>query len=111
MSTFTYLPDKQASGSSENTIRESEFGDGYSQRQAFGINPRKDLWNLSFNYRTDAEIDAIIDFLDNAGSVYSFDWTPPIGDAGKFICKSWSFTYIGVGVRSLQATFKRVYEP
>lgn len=111
MSTFTYVPDFTATGTTKPTVRKSKFGDGYEQRQAFGINQNQISWDLKFTQREDADADAIIDFLDTAGGVDSFDWTPPAGDAGKYVCSEWSYTVEVANRKSINARFDLVYEP
>ena len=111
MSTFTYVPDFGANGTTKPDIRKSNFGDGYEQRQAFGINSQVISWNLDFNLREDAEADLILAFFETAAAVDSFDWTPPAGDAGKYVCTEWSYTVEVANRKSISAKFEKVYEP
>lgn len=111
MATFTWDADFGATASREQRIKSVNFGDGYEQRQADGINPLRETWSLNFTNRDIAEIDAIEDFLLARGGVENFDWTPPRASAAaKYVCKSWQRT-AAIGVfDSLTATFERVYE-
>lgn len=111
MSTFTYKPDFGATGDSSVTTRVAKLGDGYEQRQNFGINPIKESWSLKFSMREDAEANAILGFFETAKAVDSFDWTPPYGVAGKFLCRTWSYSIEVAGRKSISAAFDRVYEP
>jgi phage-related protein len=43
--------------------------------------------------------------------VESFDWTPPRGGAGKFICEEWQTTLSNCNNNQIQATFREVFEP
>lgn len=91
MSTFTWNP--RYSAQSENTprVRKAEFGDGYSQRVGQGINNLKRVWSLSFKLDI-ADMDAIEAFFIAADGVETFDWVPPSGAAGIWICPSWTRT-------------------
>ena len=53
----TIIPDKGMSRSNEHVIFKAEFGDGYQQRIANGINNLKQQFSVSFATREKAEID------------------------------------------------------
>jgi phage-related protein len=108
MSTFTWSP---APGATENVIprvKAAPFGDGYEQRVGDGINNQPRSWSLTFLGPT-ARTDAIAAFLKATDGVVSFDWTPPSGPAGKFVCRSWSRGVPALVVQSITATFTEVY--
>lgn len=111
MPTFTYTPDWGAQLSVKPRVNRSQYGDGYEQRVADGINFKPRTWALKFSVRTDAEIQPIIDFLDAQGGVQSFDWTPPVGAAGKWVCDEWTQTEDRYNQNTVQATFREVFEP
>lgn len=108
MSTFTWSPAPGATQTKSPRVKAAQFGDGYSQRVGDGINNNPRVWNLTFT-RLTADIDAIDAFLTAHEDGASFDWTPPKGAAGKFICKSWSENVIFRTVQSITATFEEVY--
>lgn len=110
MATFTYIPDFSANLTKRPRVRQVSFGDGYEQRSADGINTIRAVWSLSFNARTDAERDGILDFLEARGGVESFDWTPPTGAAGKFVCREWNASLEAFGINNVNATFEQVFE-
>ena len=60
---FTWSPDWNASLSEEVRVRQTNFGDGYSQRSFDGLNPTKQIWAVSFAGRDKATISAIANFL------------------------------------------------
>lgn len=107
MAVFTYTPDFGAQKSIRPNVTNLKFGDGYTQRVAFGLNTQLQSWALSFTNRDAAEADLIETFLIDKNGVESFDWTPP-GEASprKFICQSWSRTKIKGGFDSISATFE-----
>jgi phage-related protein len=108
MSTFTYSPAPGATLTAQPRVRTATFGDGYSQRVADGINTRPRIWSLTFT-RATSDIDAIDAFLVARNGVESFDWTPPKGAAGKWICKSWSQNVIANTAQSITANFEEVF--
>lgn len=109
MATFTSPPDFNSSESSQPRVLEAKFGDGYSQRVGDGINIRPREWALSFTNRTTAEKDTIVNFLVARNGIESFDWTPPSGATGKFLCRSWQVTPVNATMWTIQATFTEVF--
>jgi phage-related protein len=110
MATFTYTPSFEATEASQPRVSKFKAGDGYEQRIRFGLNTNPKEWNLRFDNRTDTERDAIAAFLDARAGVESFDWTPPRGSAGKFICEEWQITLSNCNNNQIQATFRQVFE-
>lgn len=111
MSTFSYTPSFEATESSQPRVRTFVAGDGYQMRARFGLNTDPKEWSLTFMNRDDTERDAILGFLEARGGVESFDWTPPRGTAGKYICSEWQATLINCNNNTVTATFKQVFEP
>ena len=111
MSTFTYTPSFEATESSKPRVRKFQAGDGYEQRIRFGLNTDPKEWSLRFANRTDSERDAIATFLEARAGVESFDWTPPRGSAGKYVCEEWQITLSNCNNNQIQATFREVFEP
>ena len=89
----------------------ARFGDGYEQRLRFGLNTDSKEWDLTFSERTDTERDQISDFLEARGAVESFDWTPPRGTAGKYVCEDWQITLRACNFNTIRAKFREVFEP
>jgi phage-related protein len=111
MATFSYTPSFEATESSKPQVRKFQGGDGYEQRIRFGLNTNPKEWGLVFSNRTDTERDTILAFLDARGGVESFDWTPPRGTAGKYVCEEWQATLSNCNNNQIQATFREVFEP
>jgi len=111
MPTFAYTPSFEAQQLSQPRTRKVQFGDGYQQRLRFGLNTDPKEWSLTFSNRTDAERDNIIAFLQARAGVESFDWTPPQGTAGKFICEKWDLGLSNCNNNQIRATFTQVFEP
>jgi phage-related protein len=111
MATFTYTPSFEASESSKPRAQKFQAGDGYEQRVRFGLNTDPKEWSLTFSERTNAERDNILSFLEARAAVESFDWTPPRGSAGKYVCEEWQVTMRAYNFNTIQATFRQVFEP
>ena len=111
MATFSYTPSFPALEQSAPIVRTVVFGEGYQQRLQFGLNRDPKNWALTFANRDDTERDNIITFLEARAGTESFDWTPPRGSAGKFLCRAWSTDMPIYGRTTINATFEEVFEP
>lgn len=103
-------PDRNSKRTKEDKILRAEFGDGYTQTAADGINNTIVKWTLSFaNYPGDL-IDEITDFLDDRGSTESFNWTPPFEDSPSLWKQvgAYDVTYPGGSAKSLTVTLQQV---
>lgn len=111
MPTFSYTPSYEATEVSKPRVRRTQFNDGYEHRIRFGLNTDAKEWQLQFNNRTDTERENIVTFLQTQGGALSFDWTPPRGSAGKFVCEDWQVTLSNCNNNQIRATFRQVFEP
>ena len=111
MATFTYTPSFTATEQSQPSTRIFQAGDGYEQRTTFGLQRDPKTWNLTFANRDDTERDNIISFLEARGGSESFDWTPPRGSAGKYVCADWSTEIAVSNYTTITTTFRQVFEP
>jgi phage-related protein len=107
MATFNYCPAFGASDMTKPRVLVAQYGDGYQQRVADGINHMLRQWQLTFSSRQE-RIDEIRAFLDARAGVESFDWTPPRGDAGKWIAQEWQ-GQVNNGADALSVTFVEVF--
>lgn len=108
-------PDKGFTYQSSPNRFIAQFGDGYQQRTAKGINNLQQSFNVSFNNRTKEEIDDITAFFESKGGVTNFSFTiPDSNNSGettiKVICETWSQAYTYGDYYGCTATFTRVYE-
>ena len=108
-------PDKGFTRQSQSRIFKTEFGDGYEQRLANGINNLAESYGVSFSNRTKEEIDDITAFFASKGAVSNFSFTiPDSNNSGettiKVVCDSWSQAYTTGDYYGCSATFRRVYE-
>lgn len=110
MATFTYQPSYGIAVKKEPKVLAVKFGDGYEQRAQFGINQNPRVWDLQFNGKTESETDAIDAFFTTEKGVTYFNWTPPQGAAGKWICRSWDISLVEVDCYNIAATFEEVFD-
>ena len=108
-------PDKSMTRSTKPKVLFAQFGDGYEQRLADGINTLEETFQVSFNTRTKEEIDDIVAFFENKAGVTAFTYTIPDSNnsgetAIKVVCSTWNKTWAYGDYYSATATFKRVYE-
>lgn len=106
---FTWCANKTSTGQSNAVVRRAQFGDGYAQSSANGINPISRNWSVEFIGQK-SRIQEIVNFLDSHIGK-SFVWeTPFFGDA-YFYCDSYKPTPNGYRLWSLTATFEQTYQP
>ena len=116
-------PDRGISRQSTPRVLTARFGDGYEQRIADGINSINEMFSVTFNNRSAAEVDDITGYFASLKGATSFTYTIPDSTqtsnvapdtAGerrlKVVCQSYSQSYHHDGFYSVSATFKRVYE-
>lgn len=107
MATFTHPASKGSRSESNPRILSNKFGDGYEQRIGDGINTLLPVWQLQFNTLSQSDANSIVSFFESHAGVTAFDWTPPTGSAGKFVCKTWTITPDGM-IFDISATFEKV---
>ena len=111
------IPDKTMNRKTSPKRYVANFGDGYEQRIAQGLNPLQETYTVTFNTRPKAEIDDIVAFFDSKQGVTNFSFTIPdtngVGNETtiKVICDDYSISYDYDDFYSCSAQFKRVYEP
>ena len=112
----TIIPDKGMTRSNEPVIFKAEFGDGYQQRIANGINNLKQEFSVSFATREKAEIDDIVGFFESTNGVTAFDFTFADTNAGsneetvKVYVKEFKQNWDYDDYYTCSATLVRVYE-
>jgi len=109
--TFLNPPPHQASPGRSVTFKvlESEFGDGYEQAAADGINNIRESWDLVWQNEDQVDVDFLTTFFDDLAGHKTFFWIPP----GEVTPKLWRVNE-GYGVdpdagfsSTFSATFKR----
>lgn len=108
--TFTWKHDAKPTGTKTFRVLTAQFGDGYKQTAADGINNASQSWPLSFTGRK-ADVQPIATFLDLRAGWQSFYWTPPLGTQGFYKCASYEMHQIGNDVWQVTATFEQSFQP
>ena len=109
---FTWTPDYGAQCSVTPEVLTAQYGDGYSQDVAIGINSTPEVWAILFN-RDPATSEQVFQFLQRQGGVQRFWWTPP----GAMIAKKFKTvgqygkTYTDAGQTTVAMTFQQVFDP
>ena len=105
----TYNTKKSITPNTRNVL----FADGYEHRIIFVVPEHQipKIYNLTFNVSlTEANtIMAFLDarYLDSA----SFDFTPPNGTQGKYVCEKYNEDMVLSNRSTVRATFREVFEP
>lgn len=107
---FGWKPGREPVGTAAYRVRKAQFGDGYQQTVADGINNKVQSWPLQFTGKA-AKIAPIRDFLDARQGYQSFLWTPPLGAQGYYKCAGHTLKPLGAGNFELTATFEQVFQP
>ncbi len=108
MATFTWTPDIGSTEERSPRLRAVQFGEGYEQRAADGLNNDMRKRGLSFTGRSAAESAAIAAFLEARGGVSSFDYAHPGDSSRKYVCKTWRISDSAYGVRTITCDFQQV---
>ncbi len=112
MTTFTYTVDFSSNKRTQPKISNIQFGDGYSQRIAQGLNHVSSIWSVTFVNRDLDEATEIEEFFIARGATEAFDWTPPREETEiKVICTSWERSFSNPVSDTIRATFEQVFDP
>lgn len=108
--TFSYSVKAGAAGEVLLERLEARMGDGYVQRSGVGINGKTQDWNVAKRGPA-SEINPVKDFIDRHGGWKSFNWTPPNGVAGLYVCAGYSETAnVGTDVE-INMRFEQTWQP
>lgn len=112
MATLPFEP--KVAGDSSNSVTprtlKIDFGDGYNQRAADGINTNPEVWQLKWDL-TGTNATTLIAFFKTHGGHTSFDWTPPRETTSqKFIVNEWNVVPYGEQGAVITATIEQVYD-
>lgn len=107
--TFPYKVTAEASGQSKYIVNKTQYGDGYAQSSARGLNNKVQSWTVTA-VGTQAEMREIADWLDAKMGAESFFWTPPLGDQGYYVCTGHNPRKMGK-TWTLTMNFEQGYKP
>lgn len=108
METFTFSPRIGVTPQTSHRTTSTQFGDGYMQVVADGINTKMTVCQLDF-VGTLARIREIADFLDRHAGVFPFNWKPYAElDVRQWIASDGYTgpTKVGANSYGLQVVFK-----
>lgn len=118
LSTFTWNANivSGAAGSKKYSTLVAQFGDGYKQVAANGINNVSQSWPLTFKALKidNSDLLEIMNFLDANQGFKSFYWTPPVLGAvqGTYRClEGYQLTAESGAIYTLTATFEQSFLP
>lgn len=100
-----------ASGTESYRVLTAQFGDGYKQQAADGINNVIQTWSLTFKSTSLATIQAIRGFLKAKGGYKKFYWTPPLGEQGLYTVAQLGILAEVGSDYTLTATFEEAFVP
>lgn len=89
-------------------VAEASFGDGYAQRASPGPNSVRRRYSLVCVGLPDAGpsgADALLALLREWAGVVPFEFTPPGGTAGKWVCGRWSRERLSATRSTVRAEF------
>jgi phage-related protein len=108
--TFNWKHDAKPTGTKTFRVLGAQFGDGYKQRAADGINNDSQSWPLTFTGRS-TDLAPIMAFLDARAGWQSFYWTPPLGAQGFYTCDKYDRRQLGGDAWQITATFEQSFQP
>lgn len=106
--TFTWKVERELDPKIEYRVITTQFGDGYKQTSADGINIKNEEYSIKVHaYKPEAQ--EIMDFFDRQQGYKSFFWTPPLGKLGLFTCVDPKPTDQGGGLYTITGTFVKSF--
>lgn len=106
--TFTWKVESGVVANIDYRVIETQFGDGYAQISADGINTKNESYGITVHaFKEEAK--AIMAFFDEHKGVKSFFWTPPLGSIGLYTCKNPTPSDKGGGLYTISGTFVKVF--
>ena len=111
ISEFTWKPDREGSnGKHTFAVLKAQFGDGYNQSVADGMNNKVQEWALTFTVSRDIALQ-ITNFLDALQGYKAFAWTPPLGSLSLWTASEYQDVDNGGGQHSISVTFTQEFRP
>lgn len=106
--TFTWKVEREVDPTIKYRVIETQFGDGYKQTSADGINIKDETYAITVHAFKD-EAKRIMDFFDEHQGWKSFFWTPPLGKLSLYTCVDPKPTDKGGGLYTISATFVKSF--
>ena len=108
---FAQNPTLGSSVEVEPKVLLAQFGDGYNQRAADGINNILHKATLTWEVLTRSEAGALMNFFRERAGWKPISWQMP-GDteSRKWLCTKWNRTYAEANLDTVTATFAEVVD-
>ena len=107
--TFIWSATSSSRGTRTAKVNKAQFGDGYTQSAADGINSVSSAFAVTFMTDRQAEALAIDQFLGSHCGL-SFSWSDPLRGAGLYQCETWDVQKNG-HMWTINATFQQTFQP
>lgn len=107
--TFTWQYDTEPTGTTTLRMRKAQFGDGYAQTVADGLNANVKSWPIPIT--GDSSVTGPIQSFLDAHVGVSFYWTPPLGVQGYYQCASYTLVPHGSDIYTITPTLQQVFHP
>ncbi len=110
-----WIPGWSSQVDHRQSVINTQLGEGYSQRMSPTINSNSLNWKLNFAERTDREIAAMLNFIQNYGGVTPFNMPFPVGILYntpnlKFIASNPQHTLTSFGLNSVSVDIQQVFD-
>lgn len=97
MAEFLWVESDSTQLEEQPRVARTQFGDGYAQEAADGLNPNPQSWRVALRDVEDSVADQVIAFLrariTAAAGLEAFDWTPRWSTTKiKIKCRRWTRT-------------------
>lgn len=106
--TFTWNVERDVTPTIQYRVVTAQFGDGYKQESADGINTKDESYAITTNAREPVAKE-IMAFFDELKGVKSFLWKPPLGELGLYKCTDPKAVPQGGGLYVITGTFERAF--
>lgn len=106
--TFKWKVERDLDPTIEYRVIETQFGDGYKQQSADGINIKNEQYTIKVHAYGD-EAQEIMDFFDAHQGWKSFFWTPPLGKLGLYTCSDPKPSNQGSSLYTITGTFVKSF--
>lgn len=104
LETFTWRLQNGDSPEISYRVIDTQFGDGYTQSYADGINTKSETYPITWTGQKD-KAKEVMAFFDRHAGWKRFFWTPPLGEIGLFTCSDPVPVNIGGDKYTITATF------
>lgn len=107
---FTFTPTQGTQATYKPKMFVAQFGGGYSQRTANGINNMPKAWDLSFDNLDDYIKEQIRSFLKTAVQTgQTFTWADLDNETLLYVCTEFSIGYTEDDDSSIKCKFEQVF--